>query len=103
MLDPRVNDGIPGFPYPIQVETMGDRIKFLRSARGLTQAELGKIVGVTKGGVSHWENGVTADIKLATFLKLLEALNTDFEYLLFGSARSPSPPPEGGMKSVRKV
>jgi transcriptional regulator with XRE-family HTH domain len=86
------------------MSTMGDRIKTLREARGLTQLEVGHHCGVSKGAVSHWENGVTANIKLVTFLRLLEILQTDYEYLVFGAERQPSQEnPDRGPRLVRKV
>ena len=36
------------------------RIRPLREARGVTQLELARMVGVSKPSVSMWENGVTA-------------------------------------------
>ena len=35
--------------------TMGERIKELRKANGMTQTELAEKMGVTKGTVSTWE------------------------------------------------
>ena len=35
----------------------GERLKALRQARGLTQEELAKRIGVTKQTISNWENG----------------------------------------------
>lgn len=70
--------------YAEEVETMGDRIRMLRHAKGWTQQELGDRIGVSKVSVYQWERGVTADIKIRTFLKLVEALGTNTHYLLFG-------------------
>ena len=78
---------------------MGTRIKILREARGFTQERLGGLVGVTKGAVSQWEGGGVSDIKLKTFLKLVEALRTDFQYLVFGAEREEGPP----TRPVRKT
>ncbi len=41
---------------------MGDRIKQLRLAKGITQEELGKIVGVKKAAVQKWESGMTKNL-----------------------------------------
>ena len=38
---------------------LGERIKQLRERFGLTQAELGKLAGVSKSAVSQWERGLT--------------------------------------------
>lgn len=92
MLNSLVKDGELVLPYAsVAMEMMGDRIKMLREARGLTQEGLGQLVGVTKGAVSQWENSGVADIRLKTFLKLVEVLRTDFSYLVFGPERGPGP------------
>src|SRR5688572_16324235 len=88
MLDLAVNNVCPTFAYCRTVETMGERIKRLRVARNLTQSELAKRCQVTKQAVSHWESGLTANIKLTTFLCLLDTLDTDAEYLVWGPTRS---------------
>lgn len=69
------------------VESMGSRIKQLREARGMTQPQLGKLVGVTKGAVSQWEHGLIANIRLKTVLKLCDTFGTDLQYLVHGAAR----------------
>lgn len=69
---------------PMDTDTMGDRIKNLRVARGLTQETLGEILGVTRAAVSQWERGGAQDIKLATFLALCEFFGTTPDYLVFG-------------------
>ena len=38
---------------------VGELIKRYRDRRGMTQAELALEVGVSRGRVSHWENGRT--------------------------------------------
>jgi DNA-binding transcriptional regulator YiaG len=80
--------------YASPMETMGDRIKLLRESRKLTQAELGKLCDVTGSAVSQWETGLTANIKLRTFLLLAHALRTDFEFLVYGPDRKPTPTQE---------
>jgi transcriptional regulator with XRE-family HTH domain len=54
---------------------------------------------VTKSAVSQWEAGATQNIKLKTFLALLEVLGTDYEYLVYGADRAPLPP-RGGRRSA---
>ena len=91
MLNTEIKDAEQRFGYAVYMptnETMGDRIKTLRQARGLTQEQLGELVGVSKSAVSQWEGGGVANIKLPTFLRLLEALRTDAEYLIFGPDRN---------------
>jgi DNA-binding XRE family transcriptional regulator len=86
------NTALPASGYADVVETMGDRIKMLRHSKGWTQQQLGDQVGVSKVAVYQWEVGTTSDIKLKTFLKLVEELGTNPQYLLFGheAPRTPS-------------
>lgn len=39
---------------------IGQKIRQLRKARGVSQALIAKTLGITQGAVSQWENGVTA-------------------------------------------
>lgn len=89
MLNLKVKDAVPACIYAVGMETMGDRIRQLREARGLTQLQLGTLVGVTKSAVSQWEDGSTKNLKLETFLRTVEALQTDAEYLIWGPDRGP--------------
>lgn len=73
--------------YASPMETMGDRIKTLRQARGLTQERLGDLLGVTGAAVSAWERGDTANVKLKTFLTLCDQLHTNPQYLIFGPGK----------------
>jgi DNA-binding transcriptional regulator YiaG len=88
MLNLQVKDAVQTRPYAfLAMETMGDRIKQLRRARNLTQEQFAQAVGVTKSAVSQWEDGSTKNLKLATFLLVLEVLATDAEFLIYGPER----------------
>lgn len=61
--------------------TLADRLKELRKSNNLTQAELGKILGVGKTTVSMYETSNSApsdEIKL----KISEYFNISLDYLL---------------------
>jgi transcriptional regulator with XRE-family HTH domain len=78
-------------------ETMGTRIRTLREAKGLTQQQLADELGVTKGAVSAWETGYAENIRLQTFLKLLDVLGVKKpEYLIWGADRDRSGLDTGG-------
>lgn len=101
MLNLEVKDAVQLVSYPCPgMETMGDRIKRLRVARGYSQEQFGKLVGVTKSAVSQWEDDSTKNIKLATFLRVLDALHTDANYLIWGSDRGPGGPSSSGRHKV---
>ena len=95
MLNLEVKDAGPHFAYPAApMETMGDRIRTLRDAKGWTQPFLADLVGVTKSAVSQWEDGNTKNIKNDTFLRLCDALGTDPRYLIWGPERADPQPPK---------
>lgn len=50
--------------------TTGEKIKKLRTDRGLTQEELGKLVGVQKSAINKWEKGLVTNIKRDTLKAL---------------------------------
>jgi transcriptional regulator with XRE-family HTH domain len=90
MLNAQCKYAVPGPAYSAApVETMGERIRSLRQARGLSQVQLAKAVGVTKSAVCQWEDGSTANIKLTNFMALLRALGTDAPFLIWGADRAP--------------
>ena len=42
--------------------TLGERIKSARKEKGLSQSELGDLVGVGKSSVCQWESGLTKNL-----------------------------------------
>lgn len=59
---------------------IGKRIKEARERRGLTQAELGELVGVTGSAITNYEKE-TSHPKETVMYKLFEVLNVDANYL----------------------
>jgi transcriptional regulator with XRE-family HTH domain len=72
---------------------MGERIRMLRLARGLSQSQLADRVGVTPGAVSHWELGQTKNMQIETYLKLCSELGTNPHYLALGANQQPGQRP----------
>ena len=54
---------------------IGQKIKQARIAKGLTQEELGSIVGLQKSAIAKYENGRVVNIKRSTLQKLAQALD----------------------------
>lgn len=54
---------------------MGKKIRDARMAKGLTQEELGRIVGVQKSAIAKYETGRVVNIKRSTLQKIVSALN----------------------------
>lgn len=54
---------------------IGKMIKDARISKGLTQEELGKLVGVQKSAIAKYENGRVVNIKRSTLQGLAKALD----------------------------
>lgn len=88
MLESNFKDAVSAFAYASRMdESMGQRIKRLRDARGWTQGQLAELTGVTVSAVSQWELDLTENVKLVPFLRLAKVLETDPHYLVFGPGR----------------
>lgn len=61
--------------YLVGKSTVGNYIRELRTQKGLTQEQLGEMVGVQKAAVQKWENGSTQNLKRATVNRLSEIFN----------------------------
>lgn len=62
--------------------TTGDRIKTLRTSKGLTQEELGDMIGVKKAAINKYETGLVVNLKRTTIMKLADALGVSPVYLM---------------------
>ena len=54
---------------------IGQKIKDARLAKGLTQEELGSLIGLQKSAIAKYENGRVVNIKRSTLQKLAKALD----------------------------
>ena len=54
---------------------IGQKIKEARIAKGMTQEELGKILGVQRSAIAKYEKGRVVNIKRSTLQKLAAALD----------------------------
>lgn len=70
---------------------IGKRIKEARINRNLTQEELAKIVGVTKGAIANYENN-TSHPKEPIIYSLMEALNVDANFLFQDNIKAKKSP-----------
>jgi transcriptional regulator with XRE-family HTH domain len=57
------------------MQDVGKLIKEARLAKGLTQEELGNLVGVQKSAIAKYENGRVVNIKRSTLQGLAKALD----------------------------
>lgn len=65
-----------------------NNLKAARKAKGLTQTEVARAIGLTQNGYSYWENG-KAKIDKDQLLKLASLFDVSVDYLL-GNTTSPS-------------
>lgn len=63
------------------VKLFCERIKLLRIERNLSQPELAKLVGVSNGMISFWENGIN-EPTITHLLKLSKIFEVSTDYLL---------------------
>ena len=64
------------------MNNMGAIIKQLRLQKGLTQEELGKVIGVQKSAIRKYESGMVQNIKRSSFKKLADLFGVSPSYLL---------------------
>jgi transcriptional regulator with XRE-family HTH domain len=61
---------------------MGDRMRELRKERGITQEELGHLIGVQKSAVRKYEKGTIKSVKQDAILKMSTFFNVNPCYLM---------------------
>lgn len=67
---------------------LGERIKQLREAKGLTQAELARILGLSRSAVNAWEMGLSVpSVSYIVALSKLFGVSSD---MLLGINSAPS-------------
>lgn len=71
-------------PSEYAPELIGDRIRLARKVKGLNQAELAAIIGVTQPAVANWESGVH-DPRRLVLAKLANALDVSLDWLAAGA------------------
>ena len=72
---------------------LGANISALRTARGLSQAELAERLGVSRQSVSKWETDVSVP-DLERLVQLSELFGVPLDQLVKGEPSAPEPPPE---------
>lgn len=64
-----------------EAEKLGKNLKRIRTKKGITQADIARSLGVSRGFVSNLENGKT-NPTLATISKIADAIGVGIEELL---------------------
>ena len=78
----------PSFAYGPNMDlrdNMGERIRSMRKAKGMTQMQLCKLAGITQGTLSPLERGDTKKVQASTLLQIAKALGVNVEYLRTGA------------------
>ena len=65
--------------------TIGQRVRALRTARGISQARLAKLVGISQPALSMIERGDTATLRADTLDGLCRALGATTDMILRGT------------------
>ena len=60
---------------------IAERIKALRQARGWTQSELARRMGVTRNGINSWEQGLSMP-SLSSLVELSKTFSVTTDYIL---------------------
>jgi len=58
-----------------------NRLKEFRLASGLSQKELGNLIGSTYSAICYWENGIN-EPKISYLIALCKVFNVSADYLL---------------------
>lgn len=66
---------------------IGEKIKSARIAKGMTQEELGKLLGVQKSAIAKYESGRVVNIKRTTLKKISDILDLRPAELIFEANR----------------
>lgn len=70
--------------HPMKTQSFAERLRAKRAESGLTQAQLARKSGVTRGAISQWETGDVQRVDATPLLRWARALGTTLEYLLEG-------------------
>lgn len=103
--------------YFIPQELVGKRIKECREEKGMTQEELGQLLGYNKSTIQRYEAGLIRSVKIPALQAIANALNVNPDYLAlksddktpitlknaFSQATSSTHSPLGATKSNRDL
>ncbi len=75
---------------PAEVSRIGERLRFLRKARGLTQAELARQIGIQQSDLSRMEKG-TYRVSLDNLFKILAIFGMQIAEFFQDQPAAPAP------------
>ena len=68
---------------------IGEKIKSARLSKGMTQQELGELLGVQKSAIAKYESGRVVNIKRSTLKKISDILEIGPSELIFDASTNP--------------
>jgi transcriptional regulator with XRE-family HTH domain len=71
--------------------TMAETIRMLRLQRGITQEELGKIIGVQKSAIRKYESGMVENIPRSSIKRMADFFEVAPSYLMGWEDETPAP------------
>lgn len=71
--------------------TMAETIRMLRLQRGITQEELGKIIGVQKSAIRKYESGMVENIPRSSIKRMADFFEVSPSYLMGWEDETPAP------------
>ena len=71
--------------------TMAETIRMLRLQRGMTQEELGDVIGVQKSAVRKYESGMVENIPRSSIKKMADFFGVSPSYLMGWEDETPAP------------
>lgn len=86
--------------FPLDI---GIKIKAARQAKGMTQEELGEILGVQKSAIAKYESGRVVNIKRSTLKKISDVLDIPPFELIFDEGQKEKPTENGGLSESQKA
>jgi transcriptional regulator with XRE-family HTH domain len=74
-------------PTLIPIFPVGNRLRYARLCRGLTQEELARRVGLTQGTITNYERGYTQRVELEIRKRLSQKLRVSRRWLFDDNGR----------------
>lgn len=62
-------------------ETLSERIQYAMDQRGMSQADLARVTGMTTSNIAYIVNGRTKDPRLSSVVSIAQALDVPLAYL----------------------
>jgi len=75
----------------MDMSEIGDRVREVRERLKMSQAELGRAVGVTRNAINQIESGATKNPRPQTIYAIADALGVSDRWIVFGGEPMPEP------------